>query len=372
MTFTLFLANIIYASTFTEVTIPMSKSYKIRISIGCAIILVILLTTLIMSTYANSNPDNAEPVKALSSWMSMISSNTKIKNIAIPGSHDAGSYDMPWFAETQDKNITDQLSCGTRYFDLRVQKAGDDLVIYHGISKGVSLEDVIDDFIKFLSAHKTETLLLDFQHFKGEGAQEAVVELLDEKLASSYVVKNRSASTSDKDYISNLTLNSARGKCIIFWGSDSNDALDKQYIFKRNDDLGSRTNSSLHSFYISKLNKGSSANYIANALPTYIDMYNEKGYGLFVLQGQLTDGLYLRGPKFRERTHNDNMNNYLVSLVGSEDLDSINIVMRDYVGCTKNAYCLQLNISKGNLIASQQQAYVEMLANYIDVTATQK
>lgn len=359
-------------NTFTEVTIPMSKSYRIRIAIGCAIILVILLTALIMSTYANSNPDNAKPVDALADWMSMINSNTKIKNIAIPGSHDAGSYDMAWFAETQSKTIEDQLLCGTRYFDLRVQKTKDDLVIYHGISKGVSLDEVIKSFKDFLTAHKTETLLLDFQHFKGEGAQEAMLELIEEELSGSYVVKNSSSSTSDKDYISNLTLHAARGKCVIFWGSDSSDALDKQYIFKRNDDLGDRTNSSLHSFYISKLNKKSSANYIANALPTYIDMYNEKGYGLFVLQGQLTDGLYFRGPKFRERTHNDNMNKYLVSLIGSEDLDSINIVMRDFVGCTKNAYCLQLNIAKGNLIASKQQAYVEMLTNYIDVTATQK
>ncbi len=347
----------------------MSKKYKIVITVVCCVVLAILLTTMAVSTYANSDADNAEPVEALADWMSMISSSTKVKDIVIPGAHDAGTQGMPWFAETQDKSVEALLLCGTRYFDLRVEKKGDNLVIYHGISTGVALTDVLDTFKSFLTKHNSETLLLDFQHFKGEGAQEAVAQLLESTLASNFAVKNSSSSTTDKDYISQLTLHNARGKCIIFWGSDSNSALDKQYIFKRNDDLGNRTNSSLHSFYNAQWNRQSSEYYISNAIPQYIKMYRDKGYGLFVLQGQLTDGLYIRGPKLRERTHNENMNKYLVSLIGSEDLQYINIVMRDYAGCTKNCYALQLNLAKGNLISSMQEKYVEMLENYITVTA---
>ena len=55
-----------------------------------------------------------------STWMGEIKEDTKLKNIVIPGSHDAGSYGMMPQARTQGHDIIDQLKSGARYFDLRV------------------------------------------------------------------------------------------------------------------------------------------------------------------------------------------------------------------------------------------------------------
>ena len=41
-------------------------------------------------------------------WMKNISDETYLNDIVIPGSHDAGSYDMVWLGETQKYTIKDQ------------------------------------------------------------------------------------------------------------------------------------------------------------------------------------------------------------------------------------------------------------------------
>ncbi|MBQ5489833.1 MAG: hypothetical protein IIT77_03715, partial [Oscillospiraceae bacterium] len=59
--------------------------------------------------------------------------------------------------------------------------------------------------------------------------------------------------------------------------------------------------------------------------------------------------LYIRGPRLREAGHNRNMSSYISSLAGSEDLRYINVIMRDYVGPSKNAEIIALNGAKGLL-----------------------
>ena len=88
---------------------------------------------------------------------------------------------------------------------------------------------------------------------------------------------------------------------------------------------------------------------MGTALPQYIAEYKKVNSGLFVLQGQLTDGLFVFGPKTREATHTDRMNEYVRRLDGSVDMDVINIIMRDFVTPYKNCCALQLNLTK-NLV----------------------
>ncbi len=350
----------------------MSKKLKITLIVVAAVLLALIITVISCVAYAKGvTKDTQQPDEFYSKWMSYVSSTTLVKDMVIPGSHDAGSYTMSYVAKTQDHSVYEQLKRGVRYLDLRVEKAKDGtLYIYHGSVRGVELDVVLDDVKQFLSRYKTETVILDFQHFKGQSQDDVVTALTSKMSYSTNFVNNWNNTTTDAEYIDSLKLSMARGKCIIFWGSDSDDNLDKSYIFKRNDDNGDRLFSALQSYYTPSYNKGSSSNYIANGLPTYIEKYKANPVGLFVLQGQLTDGLYIFGPRFRERQHSDNMNAYTQSLAQSEDLEYINIIMRDFITGEKCAIILQLNLAKGLVTNANINTFTQGLSQYLPELAT--
>ena len=301
---------------------------------------------------ANSQNDRSVPTKELSQWMSMIKDDTLLKNVVIPGAHDAGTMGLPYLAETQDRDTAEMLACGTRYLDLRVSKTKDgELKIYHGPFKGVTLDSVLEQISQFLSENTTETLILDFQHFDGN----AEADVKTKVLAALPVIR---AEGNFVEFVDKLTLGEVRGKCLILWGAES---ADSDVFLRRNNDAGTVAQSALHSYYEGSLNKKSSKNYIEEALPHYIDLYKQQGSGLFVLQGQLTDGLFVFGPHFREATHNKKMNAYVEGLKDSADLGIINIIMRDYVTPHKNCLTLQLNLTKGTVKSDSTAAFQQML-----------
>ena len=333
---------------------------KLRIICLSIILLLILCTVGILIGGANSQNDKREPTQELNSWMSMIKDETLLKRIVIPGAHDAGTKGLPYLAETQDRNTADMLACGTRYLDLRVSKTKDgELKIYHGPFKGVTLDSVLDQIKTFLAANTAEALILDFQHFDNGAEQDTKTKVL----STLPVVE---AQGNFVEFVDKLTLGDVRGKCLILWGSESADGVT---FLRRNNDEGSVEQSALQSYYQSSLNKKSSSNYIKQALPHYIDMYKQQGKGLFVLQGQLTDGLFVFGPHFREATHNKNMNKYVESLKNSEDLDIINIIMRDYVSPYKNCLALQLNLTKNNVKSDCIEAFQLMIDSNLQCSA---
>ncbi|MCM1289464.1 MAG: hypothetical protein NC132_02280 [Corallococcus sp.] len=331
----------------------MKKSVKITLITVGIILCAIFIVVIGCSIFAHGKNDDSQPTKELSSWMSMIKDETPLKNVAIPGAHDAGTAGISYLAETQDRNTFELLACGTRYLDLRVTKSGDALKIFHGPFKGVTLQEVMSAAVTFLKNNPTETLILDFQHFEG-GAQKNVFQTIEsylqtttEGLDAGLAVTNATHKT-DAEFVDALTLGECRGKCLVLWGEDEKDEYCKfNYIFKRNNDAGTMENCSLQSYYESSLNKKSSANYMKNALPHYVDLYKKQNVGLFVLQGQLTDGLFVFGPRFREAQHCDNMNDYVKNLYKSDDIETINIIIRDFVSPSKNALTINLNEAKG-------------------------
>ena len=296
--------------------------------------------------FANGAIDRTAAEPEMSSWMRDIKDEAKVSEIVIPGSHDAGTAGFSWLAETQNRSIKDQLNAGTRYFDLRVQSTGKGLVFYHSVFKGNSYTEARSDILDFLALNPSEFVILDFQHFKGNDTQSLLAADIRENLEP-FAVSNETGAPG-AEFISSLSLADVRGKCIIFWG-DENTLPDLNCVFLRNNDIGTRDDSCLQSFYIGDYNRRSSSWYIENALPEYINMRKDLSEGLFVLQGQLTDGLYIRGPRLREAGHNRNMSSYISSLAGSEDLGYINVIMRDYVGPSKNAEIIALNGAKGLL-----------------------
>jgi len=104
--------------------------------------------------------------------------NRTLKELTLPGTHDAGSYRftgiskaLTAFAKTQSEDIYSQLLGGIRYFDLRpkwTKKRA--FYIHHGGIIGPKFSTVLNDIRRFLSkSGRRELVVLNFSHFKGSG-----------------------------------------------------------------------------------------------------------------------------------------------------------------------------------------------------------
>ncbi|MEW6452740.1 MAG: hypothetical protein AB1490_18960 [Pseudomonadota bacterium] len=98
----------------------------------------------------------------------------KLREIVMPGSHDAGMYrsrGTEAFGQTQNLSVYEQLVEGVRYFDLRPTWAradsddgAMDFFIYHGIF-GPTLDTVLDDVARYMREGGRELVLLKFSHY---------------------------------------------------------------------------------------------------------------------------------------------------------------------------------------------------------------
>ena len=291
------------------------------------------------------------PSKYHYEWMKHVDDPTYVKEIIMPGSHDAGSYNMNWLGETQQFNIANQLNLGVRYFDIRVnKKENGDLVIFHSVIDGVDFLPILESFRNFIIENPSETILIDFQHFKG-GSQEDVYKLITEYLYDTNLLVVNDTDLSDLEFINQLRLKAARGKCIIFWGDRTEDF--SNYLFLRNNDECSHSNMSLNSYYLSEYHY-KSFDYLANnGYPIYfnniIKKIENEGKGIFVLQAQLTDKNMIFGPYSREQRYGDEISEYIKSLKNKEELRYINVIMRDFYNVEKADEIIELNYDKGIL-----------------------
>lgn len=140
----------------------------------------------------------------LESWMKNIPDNRKITELAIPGSHDSGTYgnakrdnppDVPCDAlskvisklgvtvtnefiigisRCQDKTIKEQLMSGIRYFDLRGYAIKDgkqtDSEVWHSdVRFENKFSDIFRDIIDFLKENPSEVVFVQLKSESGNG-----------------------------------------------------------------------------------------------------------------------------------------------------------------------------------------------------------
>ena len=331
----------------------MKKSAKVWIAIAC-VFAVIGGTVGGLVGYAQGATDKSVASAEAESWMAYLSDDVLLKDVVIPGSHDAGSVGMMWMAETQNKTIREQLSFGVRYFDLRVttDKKGK-LVINHDIIKGQDFDRVLTSLHDFLSMHPTECVLIDFQHF-GDDSQEKALQRAEETLGAFFVTND--TEKDDLTFADELTVGKARGKALVFVGEEKS-FCEKPYFFRRSGNEGNESGSCLQSYYDTKYNEGAVNTYVGTALPYYISQFQAYDRGFFVLQGQLTDKARIFGPRFKESQNRKNMDAYVDGLKTSEDLSYINIIIRDYLTPKKTKVIIGLNATKGCVKAESKKEF---------------
>lgn len=334
---------------------------------GLIALLTVILAPIIVEGNKVITRDSAEPNDALTEWMSYISDDAPVTRLAIPGSHDSGCSGMPWYAETQDLNFAEQLARGVRYFDIRVNKKGGDLVIFHGPVNGMDYGELLYQIDEFMDAHPSEFLILDFSHFKNDSESE-VFRLFDEIVSAERVVND--TCMTDSEYLDSLTLGDVRGKCVVFVDPEETEFCCRDYLFfKMGDEVeaGQEDLFSLVSPYKKLWNGSSAKKFTDKILDRYIDTFKGIDSGFFVLQCQLTDNALVFGPRYREGKLIERANDFVRALYdNAEDLPYINIIMRDFVTCEKTALIVGLNIAKGWVSGEKAESFAASLAEFTD------
>lgn len=334
---------------------------------GLIALLTVILAPIIVEGNKVITRDSAEPNDALTEWMSYISDDAPVTRLAISGSHDSGCSGMPWYAETQDLNFAEQLARGVRYFDIRVNKKGGGLVIFHGPVNGTDYVELLYQIDEFMDAHPSEFLILDFSHFKNDSESE-VFRLFDEIVSAERVVND--TCMTDSEYLDSLTLGDVRGKCVVFVDPEETEFCCRDYLFfKMGDEVeaGQEDLFSLVSPYKKLWNGSSAKKFTDKILDRYIDTFKGIDSGFFVLQCQLTDNALVFGPRYRKGKLIERANDFVRALYdNAEDLPYINIIMRDFVTCEKTALIVGLNIAKGWVSGEKAESFAASLAEFTD------
>lgn len=167
----------------------------------------------------------------LASWMSKIPGAARLDQIVMPGCHNAGMWEARNCnpnsrltknnAINQKLRIIDQLKCGARYLEVRVDYDKGRLITYHrngnlGCS-GAYLETVLEDVRSFIASRPSEVVILKFSHIRNNAAS---TKLLVEQMLEGYesmLYKNSTAGVN----LTKLSLEVLRGKVLcVFDYSD--------------------------------------------------------------------------------------------------------------------------------------------------------
>jgi len=182
-----------------------------------------------LSYFASYNP---------TSWMQDVLLNSKgdytLKDIVIPGSHDAGMSVLTAAAGlqsqtinecntlTQTQNISKQLNAGMRMFDLRIGSYKNILYTKHcssdcmaeaiGGGYGEKLHTILTDIKSFLKKNTKEIVILNFSHFcEKETSNKDLADTIVQALGADLVYRN-----SGKN-INEVKLSELAGKVVVLF-----------------------------------------------------------------------------------------------------------------------------------------------------------
>lgn len=97
-------------------------------------------------------------------WMNAIRGSIPIGSISIPGTHGSGNTlnrNSLGYARTQFLSISDQLSSGIRYLDIRCRHLDNAFTIHHGqVYMDLNFDNVLITVTSFLQQNPSETILM--------------------------------------------------------------------------------------------------------------------------------------------------------------------------------------------------------------------
>lgn len=201
-------------------------------------IVLCMLTSVAVIKPLDVNAENdTPPTYSMNNWLSFFDDDICLTQINMPGTHDTATYNIEWYAvdggQTQYKDIYDQLDLGVRVMDIRLFADDDDIswkdmeLVHASFSchkdstcdyKLLKISDVLDDAMRFLQRHSTETVIMNIQADANKPDTRAVIKKMAERLRAD-------REWNEKDYYNVCrfykygdavpTLGEARGKIIM-------------------------------------------------------------------------------------------------------------------------------------------------------------
>lgn len=170
----------------------------------------------------------------LSNWMKYLEPSEYVIDSYIPCSHDASAYPYASALDPihdaagsicQSGNYTDQLLAGSRYFDMRITRSANLLVMKHNIITFQTFETVLNQIKGFANAHKSEFIFLDldFNHSDDIASDvlDTLIKILGDGKEDAFATAHVAAD--GKSYNKALTwakLKEDGKQFIIIWGED--------------------------------------------------------------------------------------------------------------------------------------------------------
>ena len=99
----------------------------------------------------------------LSNWMSMISDDTPICDLLIPGTHDTmtATCDQRYY-KTQNLSLDEQLQCGVRFFDMRIRR--EMIAAHREWHSNITMNEIMSTLKDFLEKYPSEVIIMRVQN----------------------------------------------------------------------------------------------------------------------------------------------------------------------------------------------------------------
>ncbi|MCX8958232.1 phosphatidylinositol-specific phospholipase C domain-containing protein [Erwinia psidii] len=152
-----------------------------------------------------------DPFTYKNKWMADIRDNVRLNEMALPGTHDSGTYKR-WepMVGTQVLTIRKQLDYGILVLDIRIRHTGNKFALHHGkVFLNIMFDDVLNQIENFLKENPTETVL--FRLKEDCPANNNNTQKMSKTLTDYLAKSPRYLNTSN----SGITMGEARGKYII-------------------------------------------------------------------------------------------------------------------------------------------------------------
>jgi hypothetical protein len=162
----------------------------------------------------------------MSAWMGALPNNLTLKQITMPGSHDAGVYRESLssagitgglipksMTACQDRPILEQCEAGSRFFDIRLKATNTSIRAHHttkgqgGI--GESWDTTLESVSYFLENHPSEFVILRLTKPAGGAKDEIIQKLIDSSLRTNKLYKSPNFPN-----FADVALQDLRGKAI--------------------------------------------------------------------------------------------------------------------------------------------------------------
>ena len=300
-------------------------------------------------------------------WMSKLSDSTRLDDIMMPGSHDAGMSELhhcapPLFGDgytqTQSGSIGQQLVDGSRYFDIRVDYDYNELVTCHRSDgwgcNGQSLVSVLNQTKEFMRAHPTETVFLKFSHIRNYNDHDPTVtkqkidDLLNSYSAFMYTNSNASINLAED------TLGNVRGKMIFVFGY-SEHINPSTGRFRYQDGNSAQPNLTVHDQYSETSDYSKMS---VDQLSQWKDYGGLRQGFFFLLSWTLTPSPPGATITTLAAKANGNLPNVLYDQIVTQKASKPNVVYIDYVNSKTTQSIIQYNFDLSFTVYNSQKRQV--------------